>query len=66
MQVFPHVIEILTLTYNCVNTAVIKNALVLNFFFIHNTFVYSCHRSCHMYNISSMKENRWSQPSYKY
>ena len=29
MQVFPHVIEISTLTYNCVNTAVLKNALVL-------------------------------------
>jgi hypothetical protein len=59
---FPHVIECLTLTYNCEQRCYNKHSNFEKKLGI--CLISLCHRN-YTYNISSMKEKRWSQPSFE-
>ena len=61
---FPHVSKMSTLIYNRADRVIIKNTKIFNI--MYNVFSLSRHRSCLMYDISSIKESRQPQPLSKY
>jgi len=60
MQVYSTRRQIPTLTYTWVSNFAINERFNLEL------YAYTRHNSCHMHNVSSMTENRWLQPQYKY
>jgi len=52
--------QIPTLTYTWVSNFAINERFNLEL------YAYTRHNSCHMHNVSSMTENRWLQPQFKY